>query len=544
MIGFPPFPPFGGNGFPFTNFHDLNLDWIIAVIKDFYSKYNTIDDKIATGKTELESTYNRLIGLLDLWYNTHSSDIETELTEAINSFTTQAQAVATTVINSIPQEYTALNRSINAFVEISTQQKIVYNYGTKVITFPSGIYCIYNGIPHTIANAISIDVTSHLQSDACNLWLLSDYSIIAEKFNVQPSNVSARYLGSIYDKNIWINGVPSNYIKLLTADGIENSIFPTNRGSFVGLEGAIRTVVVNRKTKQITFPGGFKVYRGRTFAYQSQVVNYTDNTATKIWIKNDGMIYCTPWNDNDIWHNDDDCIGYFYYDTVVINGIPSSAITVIETDNSDSVYVFGDSIPAGTGTDKNFTMFLHDFNKSLHYYNYAQGGTGYVREYTGSAVAGDGSENNGTTTTLTGNNNVYKVMQTIQESMQNIIIMAGTNDWSFGVALNDFRTGVENAINYAITQTQKVMVVLPIKRENWATANNAIGKKLADYADIIKEVCIEKGVAYYDGYDVFINPSIAGNKTVFTPDGLHPNRNGHTRIARAIYDTAMQAFCK
>ena len=368
--------PFGlfGERMPYTNFHRLNMDWIISVVSEFYQKYNTIDDKITEGKTELETTYNHLLELLNAWYTEHSEDLETELEQTIASFTSQATAIGLGVINSIPQDYTNLNRSVSAYIEISTQQKIVYNYGTKVITFPSGIYCIYNGVPHTLANALSIDVTSHLQSDACNLWLLGDYSIIAEKFNVQPSNVSARLIGSIYDKNIWINGVPTDAIKLLTADGIENSIFPTNRGSYIGLEGNIRTVIVNRKTKQITFPGGFKVYRGRTFAYQSQIVNYTDNTATKIWIKNDGTIYCTPWNDNDIWHNDDDCIGYFYYDTVKINGIPDSAISVIQTDNSDSVYVFGDSIPAGTGTSKNFTMFLHDYNKNLHYYNYAQGG--------------------------------------------------------------------------------------------------------------------------------------------------------------------------
>ena len=544
MIGFPPFPPFGGNGFPFTNFHDLNLDWIIAVIKDFYSKYTTIDDKIATGKTELESTYNRLIGLLDLWYNTHSSDIEAELTEAIASFTTQAQAVATTVINSIPQEYTALSRSVNAFVEISANQIITYDYTTKELVFPHGFFCIYNGVPRAIEGPITVNATGHLQSDSCNLWMLSDYSIIAEPFSTLPSNVSARYLGSIYDTNVNINGVSSNFIKLISGDGIYNSVFPNNEGSYISFNHNIRTLVVDNVNKTIFIPVGFRVYKGKTFAYPDDTIHFTDTTASKIWMKNNGVVYCTAWNDNEIWHNDDVCIGFIYDSAVYINGVDRNAISVTETTKANYVYVFGDSIPAGTQTTKTFGMCIHEFNKKIHFLNYAQGSTGYVAEWTGNATKGDGTEGVGTTQALTGNNNVYKQMSAISDTMENILISAGTNDWSIGTSLTTFRNAVENAIDYALSKTPKVFVLLPIKRENWETRTNAISKKLSDYSDVIKEVCIEKGVAYFDGYDVFINPSIATNKNAFAPDGLHPNANGHYRIARAIYETVLEAICK
>lgn len=541
---FPFFPPFGGNGFPYTNFHDLNLDWIISVIKDFYTKYNTIDDKIATGKTELESTYNRLIGLLDVWYNTHSSDIENELTEAINSFTTQAQAVATTVINSIPQEYTALNRSVYASVEISANQIITYSYTSKELVFPHGFFCIYNGVPHAIEGPITLNVSQHLQSDSCNLWMLSDYSIIAEAFNVQPSNASARYLGSIYDTNIWINGVPSNFIKIITGDGIYSSIYPNNEGSYISFNQEIRTLVVDNKNKTVFIPVGFRVFKGKTFAYPDDTIHFTDNVATKIWMKNNGVIYCTAWNDNEIWHKDDACIGYIYDNTVYVNGVDKTAISVTETNNDNYVYVFGDSIPAGTQTTKTFGMCLHEFDKKLHFLNYAQGSTGYVAEWTGNATNGNGTEGVGTTQALTGNNNVYKQMSAIQDTMKNILISAGTNDWSIGTPLATFKTAVENAIDYALTQTQNVFVMLPIKRQGWNTNTNAINKKLVDYSDVIKEVCISKCIPYFDGYDVFIDPSLADNKTAFAPDGLHPNALGHTRIARAIYETVKQAYCK
>lgn len=547
-----PFGPFG-NMFPYTNFHSMNLDWVIQVAKDFLDQYTTIQETITEGMEELTDKKDELEALLDAWYQEHSEDIANDLADALQDlndaltakileFDTAADAKGAEVIASIPANYTALSRAVNAYLCISAQQKITYNYSTKTITFPAGCYCIYNGVPYSIVSSISLDVTSHLQTDSCNLWMLSDRSIIAEKFNLQPSDTSAKFLGSIYDKNIYINGVAPNFIKIIYADSIENSLFVNNNGSFIGIEEEIRTVVVNRNTKKITFPGGFKVYRGKTYSYSQTAISYTDNTATKIWMKNNGDIYCTTWNDNDIWHADDDCIGYFYYDTVYIAGIPQSAISVIETNNSNSVFVFGDSIPAGTNTTKNFTQILHSFNKLLHYYNYAQGGTGYVREYTGTAVAGDGTEANGSSTSLTGDNNIYKQIQAVDGSLDNILIMAGTNDWSFGVDISTFRAAVDTALSYAQTKTQKILVVLPIKRENWATANNSQGLKLADYCNEIKASCIERGIAYYEGFEIFLNPSVAGIKTTFVPDGLHPNLEGHKRIARALYETAMQAY--
>lgn len=34
--------------FPYTNFHELNLDWIIEKIKEFKSEIDNIDDNITT----------------------------------------------------------------------------------------------------------------------------------------------------------------------------------------------------------------------------------------------------------------------------------------------------------------------------------------------------------------------------------------------------------------------------------------------------------------------------------------------------------------
>lgn len=120
--------PFG-NRFPYTNFHELNLDWIIQIAKDFLDQYTEIEQTITTGKEELEAKYTELEGLLDAWYTEHSQDIADALAGAledlnswytehvhyldqtITDFTNQAEQIAADTIASIPEDYTALSYS-------------------------------------------------------------------------------------------------------------------------------------------------------------------------------------------------------------------------------------------------------------------------------------------------------------------------------------------------------------------------------------------------------------------------------------------------
>lgn len=82
-----------GEHFPYTNFHDLNLDWIIKIAKDFLDQYTHIEDVITDGESnlntiieqglenignltdeELEQLQNKtddLLDVLQLWYDRH-----------------------------------------------------------------------------------------------------------------------------------------------------------------------------------------------------------------------------------------------------------------------------------------------------------------------------------------------------------------------------------------------------------------------------------------------------------------------------------------
>lgn len=109
---------------PYTNFHDLNMDWIITVVKDLLSKYSqleeaitsgiqSIDDKTQEGLSDLNAKMTELEGLLDQWYQTHSQDIANALEAALISsqeaFSTFAEEKARQAAESIPEDYTELS---------------------------------------------------------------------------------------------------------------------------------------------------------------------------------------------------------------------------------------------------------------------------------------------------------------------------------------------------------------------------------------------------------------------------------------------------
>ena len=120
-----------GEGFPYSNFHDLNMDWIIKIAKDFLDQYTNIQETINTGLDEINELYTNLSDLLQQWYDTHSEDIANQLADALNDlnewytlhenyldqtltdkiteFNNAADAKAATTIASIPEDYTTLS---------------------------------------------------------------------------------------------------------------------------------------------------------------------------------------------------------------------------------------------------------------------------------------------------------------------------------------------------------------------------------------------------------------------------------------------------
>ena len=100
--------------FPYSDMHQLNLDWIIKIAKDFLDQYTHIQDIITQGEASLNA--KTLEGLQQL--NDKATELVGVLNQALatnlSSFNLQAEQKAFQTIESIPADYTSLSNRVTA----------------------------------------------------------------------------------------------------------------------------------------------------------------------------------------------------------------------------------------------------------------------------------------------------------------------------------------------------------------------------------------------------------------------------------------------
>lgn len=111
----------GGNKFPYTNFHDLNMDWIIGVVREFQTQYTHIQETIENGETELTELTVRKLAELNALASTLTTQLQTDLNTALVTFTTSANQTAQEVLQTIPEDYTAMGTSVTNLKMVAQQ---------------------------------------------------------------------------------------------------------------------------------------------------------------------------------------------------------------------------------------------------------------------------------------------------------------------------------------------------------------------------------------------------------------------------------------
>lgn len=135
-----------------------------------------------------------------------------------------------------------------------------------------------------------------------------------------------------------------------------------------------------------------------------------------------------------------------------------------------------------------------------------------------------------------------------------IVIFMGTNDYGHETPLgseDDTKDGTfYGALNTIIPElltkhtTSKIVFVTPMHRYGLGTSKilgtkytydhipNGVGASLGDYVDALKYVCAKNEVSVIDLYtECTLDPSDPDTRSMYMPDGLHPNANGHEVIA-------------
>jgi len=120
---------------------------------------------------------------------------------------------------------------------------------------------------------------------------------------------------------------------------------------------------------------------------------------------------------------------------------------------------------------------------------------------------------------------------------QLITILAGSNDWTFGIplgsTLNSDDSTIKSCTNYFIDQIRAnspestILFILTTYRSVGFNVNS-LGLTLLEYNEAIKEACIQRGVRYLNLYDVTGLEIV--NVNTWTNDGSHPNTGGNSSM--------------
>ena len=200
----------------------------------------------------------------------------------------------------------------------------------------------------------------------------------------------------------------------------------------------------------------------------------------------------------------------------------------------------GDSITAGSGTTETYWSMLKNILG--------------LSKMTGMGVGG--SCVSAKSDYGTGNSPLINRWNNIPEA-DLITIFMGTNDWGHETPLGtiDDTTDVSfyGALNVIIPglmtkyPNARIVWITPMHRYGFGTSKilgtaftydhvkNGRNCTLKDYVDAIKDVCGRYSIPVIDLYSISgLHPSIPAHKSTYMPDGLHPNKAGHAKMAYLI----------
>ena len=223
-----------GENFPYSNFHDLNMDWIIKIAKDFLDQYTHIQDVISQGLEDLQTKYENLETLLNEWYEEHSEDIANQLADALEDlnewytthqdyldqtladntalFNARAEAKTAECLESIPADYDTLYGAVDNFEGI-----IVGTWEQGNINDSTGVDSENNYRIRTSA----IEITDNLFIN-----VKSGYKCVAYFYDLSSGTEYIGYRGWLRGFN-YIYKEDATHVRFMLAHEVDASLDPS-----------------------------------------------------------------------------------------------------------------------------------------------------------------------------------------------------------------------------------------------------------------------------------------------------------------------------
>ena len=384
-----------GENFPYSNFHDLNMDWIIKIAKDFLDQYTHIQETIETGLTNISEAEQQALDNIATKLAETIQTIEQTGTATLNTtihqFELQADAKLQNTLASIPADYTTLyNTLVSLLIDFqgllfSLDAKKIKNFFNPTVLIPlsyNNRQCYTIGI-----NGVTVEQNDYntLTSDSglltlpagtytlsitnsCRMQVFANGTQIAE---VDPGT-SVTFTVNDGDK-IYIKFLPANNPFLLGNIQIElgeeaTAYTPYNIPYFYNNTAIRATGVFNNERMAFLRLNAMSTPVSNQGTVESGVVRYTNNTVVSVGyhstisVNSGDMIYFSGYcygstfpviialyEGNVVgsfYHNE----GYMYgniivpfgVDTIIVNGSTDSVTVAVIPNNSTNLI----SVPA------------------------------------------------------------------------------------------------------------------------------------------------------------------------------------------------------
>lgn len=530
--------------FPYTDMHQLNLDWVIKIAKDFLDKYTHIQELIDSGLESITNLTNEDLELinntaatitasLNDWYETHSEDIATELNNAIATFQTQASERAAQAIASIPSDYS------DFYAEMHDQTLTWQRYLTQeddAVTVKMGVYGISgNRHPQNLPPDLPVPASAVL------IALDRAYSATASTvyFCIRPNGDNYWY----YNGSKWLKLASTEYVSNLFGPIIANLAkgkyakdtpftFNTIQYAFIADTGVntvstdypdwfvSELIPINPNTLyMVTASARFADHDLFQFLDSSETIIYRKtNTASPLNAIDSELVF-SPANAR-------------YMRLASVLGASEMGLWTV-TDKILSPYwskykwtCLGDSLTEPNARSLiNYVGYIKN-NTDIQVVNLGQGGTGYKRTYAGegpfTAVIPDIPTDTDIVTIFgTGNDAIYPIGE---PSDSGTATLCG--------AINTTISAIFTRI-----PTCQLGIITPCPWDSYNPANE--NNWMAKYSAAIVEICKRWGVPCLDLYHCSnLRPWDATfREYAYTRDdgnGVHPDETGHKIIAPRI----------